>query len=95
MKKMNLKHLNLSGAELLNRDELKKILGGKICGSNWESIGGGSTCSLTFLRINSWELAMYLERSCNNGVCDTTAPPGHVLADQSPCFSNDVGRPCH
>ncbi len=46
MKKMNLKHLNLSGADLLSREELKKVLGGNSCGSNW-----GPTrmvCSLTF-----------------------------------------------
>ena len=58
---MNLKTLKFK-VELLNRDELKKNFGRKIW-SNWESIGEDQLGSLTFLLYNSWELAMYLERS--------------------------------
>ncbi|AQX12342.1 hypothetical protein KRE40_02600 [Elizabethkingia meningoseptica] len=93
MKKMNLKHLNLSGADLLSREELKKVLGGNSCGSNW-----GPTrmvCSLTFLRINSTELAVSFQRSCTNGQCDTSAPPGYVLAGQSGCFAYGISTPCY
>lgn len=87
MKKMNLKHLNLSGANTLSRERLKTIFGGWVwdCPERFKNY-----CSLTFLWRNSWDIAMYIERECINGRCDTTAPDNHVLADQSPCFSGII-----
>ena len=79
MKKLSLKALNLSGAEVLTREQLKNVLGGGPFVVQTTSGGGGDTCFICDIAGG--------DREWDYGDCNSTTAKTDCLKNTCTTYS--------